>query len=203
MKKLKFSTAAFAVALSLMALSSCGQAEKDKAPQKSAAAAASKAGELPNFRYVDLDTLMTRYNLAKDFNEEMLRMQNNLDNTARQKESSLRNYAAGVQKKYQNNTYLTEAEQQAVQAEQQKIANMEEAARRDLASLQQNLQNVVLRQQATLSDSINSFIEAYNAKKGYDAILFKGAGLYFNPALDITDEVVEGLNARYNKVNDK
>ncbi len=203
MKKLKFSTAAFAVALSLMALSSCGQADKGKTPQKSAAAAAAKVGELPNFRYVDLDTLMTRYNLAKDFNEEMLRMQNNLDNTARQKENSLRNYAAGVQKKYQNNTYLTEAEQQAVQAEQQKIANMEEAARRDLASLQQNLQNVALRQQATLSDSINSFIEAYNAKKGYDAILFKGAGLYFNPALDITEEVVEGLNARYNKVNDK
>lgn len=203
MKKLKFSTAAFAVALSLVAFSSCGQAEKDKAPQKSAAAAAAKAGALPNFRYVDLDTLMTRYNLAKDFNEEMLRMQNNLDNTARQKEASLRNYAAGVQKKYQNNTYLTEAEQQAVQAEQQKMANMEESARRDLASLQQNLQNVALRQQATLSDSINSFIEGYNAKKGYDAILFKGAGLYFNPALDITDEVVEGLNARYNKVNDK
>lgn len=202
MKKLKISTAAFAVALALTALTSCGQSEKEKAPQKSAAAAA-KAGALPNFRYVDLDTLMTRYNLAKDFNEEMLRMQNNLDNTARQKETSLRNYAAEVQKKYQNNTYLTEAEQQAVQAEQQKMANMEESARRDLASLQQNLQNVALRQQATLSDSINSFIETYNAKKGYDAILFKGAGLYFNPALDITEEVVEGLNARYNKVNDK
>lgn len=200
---MKFSVAAFAVALSLAALTGCGKTEKEKAPQKSVAATGAKDVALPNFRYVDLDTLMTRYNLAKDFNEEMLRMQNNLDNTARQKENSLRNYAAGVQKKYQNNTYLTQAEQQEVQAEQQKIANMEEAARRDLASLQQNLQNVVLRQQATLSDSINSFIEAYNAKKGYDAILFKGAGLFFNPALDITEEVVEGLNARYNKVNDK
>lgn len=37
-------------------------------------------------------------------------------------------------------------------------------------------------------------------QKGYDAILFKAATLYINPALDITNEVVEGLNARYNKV---
>ena len=33
----------------------------------------------------------------------------------------------------------------------------------------------------------------------YDAIFFKNATLYINPNLDITDEIVEGLNARYNK----
>ena len=51
-----------------------------------------------------------------------------------------------------------------------------------------------------LNDSIDSYIKDYNAKHGYDAILFKNAGVYFNPALDITNEVIEGLNARYNKV---
>ena len=51
-----------------------------------------------------------------------------------------------------------------------------------------------------LHDSINSFINDYNAKHGYDAILLRSSGLYFNPALDITSEVVAGLNARYTKV---
>ena len=39
--------------------------------------------------------------------------------------------------------------------------------------------------------------------RGYDAILYKNAGVFFNPALDITAEVIEGLNAAYNKSADK
>ena len=69
-----------------------------------------------------------------------------------------------------------------------------------LATLERNAQQELLQQQMQLNDSIDSFIKDYNAKHGYDAILFKNAGVYFNPALDITNEVIEGLNARYNKV---
>ena len=43
----------------------------------------------------------------------------------------------------------------------------------------------------------------YNSTRGYDAILLKQAGLYFNPALDITDEIVKGLNSRYTRVEEK
>ena len=60
----------------------------------------------------------------------------------------------------------------------------------------------MIQQQIQLTDSIEAFIKDYNRKKGYDAILFKAAGVYFNPALDITSEIIEGLNARYNKVGD-
>ena len=54
--------------------------------------------------------------------------------------------------------------------------------------------------QKTVNDSISSFIKEYNKKYGYDAILLKGATLYIDPRLDITDDVIKGLNARYNKV---
>ena len=51
-----------------------------------------------------------------------------------------------------------------------------------------------------LRDSINSFLKVYNQDKGYDLIL-SNAGfdnlLYANPAFNITNEIVEGLNARY------
>ena len=50
---------------------------------------------------------------------------------------------------------------------------------------------------STRSESINNFIAEYVKTHSYDAILYHAAGVYFNPALDITDEVVEGLNARY------
>ena len=54
--------------------------------------------------------------------------------------------------------------------------------------------------QRTVNDSIQAFIKDYNKTRGYDAILYKNATLYINPDLDITSEVLEGLNARYNKV---
>uniref|UniRef100_UPI0026589F9F OmpH family outer membrane protein n=1 Tax=uncultured Muribaculum sp. TaxID=1918613 RepID=UPI0026589F9F len=72
-----------------------------------------------------------------------------------------------------------------------------------LASIQREAEQEMIQQQVQLNDSIEAFIKDYNAKKGYDAILFKNAGVYFNPALDITDEVIKGLNARYNKVSEK
>jgi outer membrane protein len=62
------------------------------------------------------------------------------------------------------------------------------------------MQQQYMEAQKIVNDSIQKFIEVYNAQHGYDAILLKAATLYIDPALDITDEVVEGLNARYNKV---
>ncbi len=102
-----------------------------------------------------------------------------------------------MQKKMQNNGYLSE---ESYKADQDKINNMQANAQRSVATLQSNFENAAMTAQKTVNDSIEAFIKDYNAKKGYDAILFKAATLYINPDLDITSEVVEGLNARYNKV---
>lgn len=152
---------------------------------------------LPNYRYVDLDTILSRYNLAKDYNEEMLRMQNNAESQMRQHQNKIQNFATTVQNKMQNNGYLSEA---SYKQDEQTMANMQNAAQQSMQSLQTNIAKAADQAQKTINDSINAFITDYNKTRGYDAILFKGATLYINPALDITDEVVEGLNARYNKV---
>ncbi len=57
-----------------------------------------------------------------------------------------------------------------------------------------------MKAQQTVNDSIENYIKEYNASKGYDAIFFKAATLYIDPELDITEEIVTGLNERYNKV---
>ena len=52
-----------------------------------------------------------------------------------------------------------------------------------------------------LRDSINSFLKIYNKDKGYSLIISNTGFdnlLYADPAFNITDEIVEGLNARYN-----
>ncbi|MDE6007564.1 MAG: OmpH family outer membrane protein [Muribaculaceae bacterium] len=177
-------------------ISACGN-DKETKKETPKAKTETKAAVLPNYRYVDLDTVLSRYNLAKDYNEEMLRMQTNAESQMKQHENKIKNFATTVQNKMQNNGYLTE---ESYKSDERKMANMQTEAQRSMQTLQGNLAQAAEQAQKTINDSINAFIETYNKTRGYDAILFKAATLYINPALDITDEVVEGLNARYNKV---
>ena len=50
-------------------------------------------------------------------------------------------------------------------------------------------------------DSLNNFLAEYNKTRHYDAILLYAPGELFNPALDITNDIIEGLNAKYKKAN--
>ena len=152
---------------------------------------------LPNYRYIDLDSVLSNYNLAKDYNEEIIRMQSNMQSEVKKHENSLQSLATTMQNKLQNNGYLSEA---SLQADQQQYADMQNKAQRAVAALQNNFESTALMAQKTVNDSIEAFIYKYNMEKGYDAIFFKAATIYINPALDITNEVIEGLNARYNKV---
>lgn len=197
MKKTFVTLAAAAMtALLSLGFASCGEkkAETKAAPAK---AKNESTAVLPNYRYVDLDSVLNGYNLAKDYNEEMLRMQNNAESQMKQHQNKIQNFATTVQNKMQNNGYLSEA---SYKQDEQKMASMQNDAQRSMQTLQANIAQAAELAQKTINDSIEAFIKDYNKTRGYDAILFKGATLYINPELDITDEVLEGLNARYNKV---
>lgn len=199
MKKNLLRVSAFIFAISLcLGLPSCGSNAEKEVKTSAPAAQAQKDGDnLPNYRYVDLDTVLSKYNLAKDYNEEMLRMQTNMESEVKRHENSLQSLGTTIQNKMQNNAYLSE---ESYRADQEKFNNLQANAQRSVANLQNNFQNAAMAAQKTVNDSIEAFIKEYNVKRGYDAIFFKAATLLINPKLDITDEVVEGLNARYNKV---
>lgn len=150
---------------------------------------------LPNYRYVDSDSLLSQYNLAKDYQEEILRMQQNIENTQRQRATAIQNFANQIQQKGQNNQY-TEA---TYQADMNKLSQMQRAAEEEIGRMQMNATNQAAQLQKTINDSIENYVERYNKSHGYDAILMKAATIYINPNMDITDEIVEGLNRSYNK----
>lgn len=175
----------------------CADNKEEKVAKQQDAKAEVKEVVLPNYRYVDGDSVLAAYNLAKDYNEEMLRMQTNFENTARQRESAIQAEMNKMQQKLQNNGYLTE---ESFKSDEQKLAKKQSSAQNELAKMQTNMQNAALEAQKIVNDSITSYINEYNKKYGYDAIFFKAATLYIDPRLDITDDVIKGLNARYNKV---
>lgn len=198
MKKLHRPIAIAAVALLIGAgtLASCNDSKQDTKPAAKTEKVAAK-DNLPNYRYVDLDTVLAKYALAKDYNEEMMRMQSSMESTMRTHEKRLQSQAAVMQNKMNNNGYLT---RESYEQDQNSLNSMQAEAQKQAATLQSNFEQQALQAQKNVNDSINAFIEEYNKSRGYDAIFFKAATLYINPALDVTDEVVEGLNARYNKL---
>ena len=177
-------------------LASCNDSKQESKPAAKTSKVAAK-GELPNYRYVDLDTVLAKYALAKDYNEEMMRMQSSMESTMRTHEKRLQSQAAVMQNKMNNNGYLT---RESYEQDQNSLNSMQAEAQKQAATLQSNFEQQALQAQKNVNDSINAFIAEYNKSRGYDAIFFKAATLYINPALDVTDEVVEGLNARYNKL---
>ena len=194
MKKIAFLAKTMILAATV-AMTSCGGSQ---APQTVVANDSNAvATQTINIRYIDGDSIAANYNLAKDFKEASIRTMNKLENAQRAKAAEIQKFATQVEEKFRSNGYLSEA---SYNADVQKLNKMQSDEQAYLATLQRNAEQELTQQQMQLNDSIESFIKDYNAVHGYDAILFKNAGVFFNPALDITGEVIEGLNARYNKV---
>ena len=150
-----------------------------------------------NIRYIDLDTIMEYYHLAKDVQEFTIRTYSELEQAQRTEANKIQKFGQSIEDNMRKNVYLSE---QSYNADVQKLNKMQADAQNALAARQRKAEQDLLVQNQQLNDSIQSFIKDYNSSHHYDAILFKAAGVYFNPALDITKEVVEGLNGRYNIV---
>ncbi|MBR5332503.1 MAG: OmpH family outer membrane protein [Muribaculaceae bacterium] len=150
-----------------------------------------------NIRYIDMDSITAHYNLAIDYKEWLVKETDRLEKKIKGLYSAAQKFENECQVKAKNNGYLTEA---SYNADLQKYQNMVVNAQKQEQTIRRRATEEDAEWQKQLQDSILSFIEDYNKEHKYDAILFKAAGVYFNPALEITNEVIEGLNARYNKV---
>lgn len=178
-----------------VAFVSCGSANKEEKVIANPEATAAL-----NIRYIDLDSINANYNLVKDFNEINLRALNKLESAQRTKQQELQKRATEIENKARNNGYIS---QSTYEADLQRFQQQQRDAETYLGRLQEQAQQDAYDQSVALQDSLNNFIAEYIKTHPYDAILYKAAGAYFNPALDITKEVVEGLNARYKKVETK
>ena len=200
MKKTAYAAGALAL---MLAAASCAEKKPEKAPAEQAETKTVKVESdsfqpTTNIRYYNMDSVMANYDLVKSFNESNLRTMTELQNAQRSREGELNRLAASIQQKMQNNGYLSEASYNADMAE---LNKKQQAAQNYLGSLQAQAQEEALRQQNEFLDSLDNFLATYNKAHHYDAILLYAPGELFNPALDITKDIVEGLNAAYKKAN--
>lgn len=198
MKKLSFTVKTLISCALVAAAASCSGNDGSQSAPAADAPAESKPATLTNIRYIDADSVIGAYVLAQQLFAEQQREVNKLQQWHESKQRELQNLANNISQKQQNNVYLSQA---SMDADVQNFQNKGQEADRYLNTQQQRLANSELAIRARLSDSINNYVKAYNATRGYDAILLREAGVYFNPALDITAEIIQGLNARFEAGN--
>lgn len=192
MKKLYVTVKTLAACALLLGASSCGN--KETAAPVAPATNDGQAAATINIRYIDADSVIGSYALAQQLMEEQQRELNKLQQWHENKQRELQGLANTISQKQQNNVYLSQA---SMQEDVNNLQKKSEEAERYFGTQQQRLAIAGEQMQRRLNDSINSFIKDYNAVHGYDAILLREAGVYFKPELNISAEVIEGLNARF------
>jgi outer membrane protein len=151
--------------------------------------------------YVDLDSIQEKYVFYKEKMQEFEKKKESADrdlNNAFQKIEAEKNAFA------QRGNSITQAEYENFQrAYQGKMQNLDQQKQ----MLENNIAAEGSKTMEDLKKRINDFLVEYNKKQSYSYIFSYSAALnilfYKDPALDITDEVVAGLNAAYNKTGDK
>jgi outer membrane protein len=179
--------------MAAFALAACNnQSPKmDEKPQ----AAGTESSTGMKIAYVEVDSIMSQYTYWKEVTKLMEQKEQNIQKTLATKQQSLQQAAAKFQQDIQANKY-TQQQAQQVQASIQKQAQ-------DAEGLQQRLgneyQKLVADYNKALADSLHHFLESFNKDKKYTMILAKQGDniLYSDKSLDITDDVVKGLNKAY------
>ena len=186
---------AYALMAVAVVFSSCNNAAP-KMDEEPVAEAVAASGEGMRIAYIEIDTLTSQYEFAKQKSLELEKKGTNARNTIQAKSQQFEKKAAAFQQKLQSNGFTSreaaESEQAALQREQQNILALQQRLENELASEQQKFLQA-------FHDSLDNFLADYNKAKKYDMIVNKAAVLFADKRFDITTEVVNGMNKRYKK----
>lgn len=151
--------------------------------------------------HVNIDTLLSNMQMYQDITENLTSRQQGLETDFGSKYKSFEREIVDFQEKVQKGL-LTRREAQELEAQlNNRRMELENQRNEIMMALQE--ENVV--GQNKVIDYIMNYLEEYNSDGTYQYILsysFGGGILYATDALDITQEVLRGINERYESEQD-
>lgn len=148
--------------------------------------------------YVNSDTILANYLLVKQMRDELEKSSALYEKELQNKQSAFEKDAAYFQDQVNKKTISDASAQEvysSLMAEQQKLYDLREKYSSDLARKEFDMNQLLL-------DSLNNFLDRYNKKMNFDYIFSYNKGgsiLTANDSLDLTDEVIQLLNAEFEK----
>lgn len=148
--------------------------------------------------YFEMDSLEAQYLYIKEVQTKLRGREESINNEI----NTMRNgYAGRVQQLQQKAPTMSQQEGEAAQAE---IGQMERNLQQRQARLTQELQEQQFKLMQDINKKIEDFLTDYNKEKQFAYILSRQAGdfiYYRDTALNITNDLIKGLNELYNKEN--
>ncbi|WP_343531766.1 OmpH family outer membrane protein [Pedobacter sp.] len=191
----KFSGLATAIAI-VSVMSACGNKET-KTESTAAKTTVSVDANKDKIVFVDSDSLLNQYEYFKVLKTKM-------EAKGKAADADLKAKGQAFQRdmqQYQSQASSMTAEQRA--ATEERLGRKQQ----ELQAYQQNagaaFQNEQAKEQEALYNKVADFLKTYAKDKGYKMVLKyqKGMGdiLFADESLDVTREVIKGLNEAYNK----
>ena len=169
--------------------------ENQQEGEKSTQVAAKKSNaNTGNIAYVNTDSLWQKYDYYQEMIDDLLTEKETLE---KQYENRVRKLEEKVVRFREKAPYLSQREgerqQTAIMQEEQQVVQLQEDLTLQLAESESE-KNLAIRER------ILGEIEEYNKEKGYDFILgysLSSDVVYADERLDITSEILERLNSKY------
>lgn len=164
--------------------------------------------------YVNVDTLNAKYEYIKDLEKDLNAFKQGKENSLKQQAEKLQADGKKLQADYQNylqnGANMTLTEQQNKESELKKRENELNQRAEKLARLEQEYTAQILERQTNenkkMINAVYAFIREYNADNQQFNLIFAKTGselpiiLYGDEGMDITEEIVNGLNEEYKKL---
>lgn len=197
MNKASLFSAAVLAGLSLIA-ASCNNTQQNTTGENKAPEATAAQGAIV---YFNLDTILNDYDMANDLRSVVETKVNSINQEVTRRRNKIEKDIKAFSDKL-NKGLLT---QSVAQTQNQKLVEQQQSFETYASQKQQEIieeQQVMMNQ---IADAINNYITDFNADGKYAMIIATQGDILStpvvaaDPALDITDILLEGLNAAYVK----
>ncbi|OIP84432.1 MAG: hypothetical protein AUK44_02600 [Porphyromonadaceae bacterium CG2_30_38_12] len=155
-----------------------------------------KPGKYP-FAYINVDSLLSNYQFAKDANESLIRKQEDSRLSINTQAQQLQIEMGEFQKKLEANAFLS---RERAEQEQARLVKRQQELQQLDGKLSQQIMQVQQKMSEQLRDTINAFLKHYNKNKKYEIIFSNTSSdniLYAEKGYDITAEITKQLNERF------
>lgn len=167
-------------------------------------------GELMPIAIINTDSILKHYTLAVEASDKLMNRYEEstvkLDTKAKSLQKEYETFQRDVldfQRKVEANAFLSRERAESEQTRLQKKEQQLMAKQQELENLRQKLSADFMAEQNELTqqlqDSVQKYLREYNADGHYHLVLNDAVLMNKVAGYDITNEVIDALNARYTK----
>ena len=150
--------------------------------------------------YFNLDQVLARYDMSIKLQADFEKKASGVDQELTRRRTKLENEDKDLADKLNKGLMTRSTAEVKYNELQKKVADFQQYGQQKQAELAEE-QQVILN---NIANSVMEYVQKYNAQKGYDLVLATQGALLSTPvvtgnaALDITEEIIKGLNEEYN-----